>query len=89
MSATLKLATRKFSDGPELKAWRERHGLTQRQAAVQLGLSESHMQTIEGGNSPLTRTLRALMAALDKLASAERDATNASLARADVSRGRP
>ena len=33
---------------------------------MQLGISVSHVQTIEGGNSPLTKTLRALMAALDR-----------------------
>lgn len=67
MSAVLKLPVRKFADGPELKAWRARHGLSQPKAALQLGLSESHVQTIEGGRSPLTPTLRALMAALDRL----------------------
>jgi transcriptional regulator with XRE-family HTH domain len=63
--------SRRFADGPELKAWRARHKLTQPQAALRLGLSYSHVQTIEGGRSPLTATLRALMAALDCIAKAE------------------
>ena len=69
MTAPLQLKTRKFDDGPELKAWRERDRLFQREAALQLGISEAHVGTIEAGRSPLTKTLRALMEALDKLAS--------------------
>jgi hypothetical protein len=44
-----------------LQQWRKRHGLTQVDAAVTLGVSQPYLSLLESGSRPLTQALRRRM----------------------------